>query len=68
MMVDSTLLMASSVIAGLKANQMDVAMVKVKQFLDYCAMHEDVVITYSASDMLLIVHSDVGCLNKKSCN
>jgi hypothetical protein len=39
-------------------------MERVKQLLDYCASQEEVVLTYHASDMVLAIHSDAGCLNE----
>ena len=51
--------------AAEQANPMDATMAKIKQFLDYCATHDDAVTMYWASDLLLVVHSDAGYLNKK---
>ncbi len=35
------------------------------QLLDYCATQEEAIITYSASKMILAVHSDAGYCNEK---
>ena len=35
-----------------------------KQFLDYTATHQDTILTYKASDMVLVVHSDESYLSK----
>jgi hypothetical protein len=40
-------------------------MKKVKQLLDYFAVQEEAIITYSASKMIINVHSDAGYLSKK---
>ncbi len=40
-------------------------MAKVKQLLDYCASHEEAIITYNASKMVLVVHSNAGYANEK---
>ncbi len=37
----------------------------VKQLLDYCATQEEAIITYTASKMILNVHSNAGHLNEK---
>jgi hypothetical protein len=48
---------------------MQKTMETVKQLLDYCATQEEAIITYSASKMILNVHSDTGYLNeKKACS
>jgi hypothetical protein len=40
-----------------------------KQFLDYMAMQEDVILTYRASNMVLAIHSNASYLSKpKSCS
>jgi hypothetical protein len=35
------------------------------QLLDYCTTQEEAIITYSASKMILAIHSDAGYCNKK---
>ena len=39
---------------------------KVKQFLDYVASHEEPVLTYSASEMVLAGHSDGSYLSERN--
>ena len=39
-------------------------MAKAKQLLDYLASQEEAILTYSASEMVLAVHSDAGYLNE----
>ena len=43
---------------------MEATMQEMKQLLDYVATQEDAVITFSASDMVLAVHSDASYLSK----
>ena len=62
--VDSTLLVPISAIAAQSANPTTDTLAQTKQLLDYIATQEDAVITYSASDMILNVHSDAGYLNE----
>ena len=49
--VDSTLPMALSTITAQQAKPINMTMAEVEEFIDYCAMHEDAVITYQASNM-----------------
>lgn len=62
--VDSTLLVPISAIASQTSNPTTETLAQTKQLLDYIATQEDAVITYSASDMILNVHSDAGYLNE----
>ena len=41
-------------------------MSKVKQFLDYCTMHNNPVLIYKASDIALALHSDADDLNEQN--
>jgi hypothetical protein len=41
-------------------------MAMVKQLLDYCATQEEAIITYTASKMILCIHSNAGYANKKN--
>jgi hypothetical protein len=44
-------------------------MTRCKQFLDYAATHQDTILTYKSSDMVLVVHSDASYLSKsKACS
>ena len=62
--VDSTLLAPISAIASQSAEPTEETMEHVKQFLDYLATQEEAVLTYSASDMVLAVHSDASYLSE----
>jgi hypothetical protein len=39
-------------------------MIKLHSFLDYAATHQDAIITYQASNMVLAVHSDASYLRE----
>jgi hypothetical protein len=62
--VDSTILTAISAIASQQATPTTDTLAKTKQLLDYLASQEEAILTYSASDMVLAVHSDAGYLNE----
>ncbi len=62
--VDSTMLMALSSIASNQAEPTKETMDNIKLFLDYAASHQDAILTYQASDMVLIVHSDASYLSE----
>jgi hypothetical protein len=62
--VDSTLLAPISAIASQSAEPTEETLEHVKQFLDYIATQEEAIITYSASDMILAVHSDASYLSE----
>eukprot|EP00956_Cyclotella_meneghiniana_P024798 scaffold50421_cov81-Cyclotella_meneghiniana.AAC.3 len=62
--VDSTLLAPISAIASQSAEPTEETMEHVKQFLDYLATQEEAILTYSASDMVLAVHSDASYLSE----
>ena len=62
--VDSTMLTALSAIASAQAEPTEDTMTRCKQFLDYAATHQDAIITYHASDMVLVVHSDASYLSE----
>jgi hypothetical protein len=64
--VDNTILTALSAIATEQANPTEQTLAKVKQLLDYCATQDDAIIEYSASKMILTVHSDAGYCNEKN--
>jgi hypothetical protein len=67
--VNSTMLIMLSTIASTQAEPTKDTMAQCKQFLDYAATHQDAIITYRRSDMVLIVHSDTSYLNKpKACS
>ena len=56
--VNLTMLVALSFIASEQASPTRATMKKLDQFLDYAASHEQAVLTYEASDMVLAVHSN----------
>ena len=62
--VDSTLATALSTIASQQANATEATMKACNQLLDYVATHPNAVLRYSASDMILAVHSDASYLSE----
>ena len=62
--VDPTMLVALSAIAAGQAAPTARTMEKCLYFLDYAATHPDAILTYSASDMILSVHSDASYLTE----
>ena len=62
--VDCTMLAALVSLATQQANPTKNTMKKVKQFLDYAVTHQDAIITYRASDMVIAVHSDASYLSE----
>ena len=56
--------MTLSAIASAQAEPTEETMTRCKQFLDYAATHQDAIITYKKSDMVLVVHSDASYLSK----
>ena len=62
--VDSTILTAISAIASQQAQPTEDTMKQTKQLLDYLASQEEAVLTYTASEMILAVHSDASYLNE----
>ncbi len=62
--VDSTMLTALSAIASAQAEPKEETMTRCKQFLDYAATHQDAILTYKASDMVLVIHSDMSYLSE----
>ena len=63
--VNPTILVALNAVATEQANPTQQTMAKLKQLLDYCALQEEAIITYQASDMILAVHNDAGYLNEQ---
>jgi hypothetical protein len=64
--VNHTILPALSSIATEQAKPMQRTMETIKQLLDNCSTQEEAVITYTASKMILCIHSDTGYCNKKN--
>ena len=62
--VDSTMLIALSVIVSAQAKPTEETMARCKQFLNYASTHQDAVFTYTRSDMVLVIHSDASYLSK----
>ena len=58
------MLVALSTIASEQASPTRATITKVDQFLDYAASQEHSVLTYEASDMFLVVHSDASYLSE----
>jgi hypothetical protein len=58
--VDSTILTSLSSLATKQAKPTQKTMETVKQLLDYGVTQEEAIITYSASKMILNVHSNAG--------
>ncbi len=64
--VDPTILPTLSAIGTKQATPTQTTMETIIQLLDYCATQEEAIITYSASKMILCIHSDVGYCNEKN--
>ncbi len=62
--VDLTMLMAFSTIAREPAKGMENTMLKMKQLLDYFALHPKATVQFNASDMVLNIYSDVSYISK----
>ena len=60
--VDSTMLVTLSAIASQQAKPTVETMQKTLKFLDYVSTHPDAILTFSASSMVLNVHSDASYL------
>jgi hypothetical protein len=58
------MLTALSAIASAQVEPTEETMTCCKQFLDYATTHLDAILTYKASDMILVVHSDASYLSK----
>ena len=60
------MLAALGPIAVQQAATTEATMKKVKQLLDYAYTHPDAIVTYTASDMVLVGHSDAYYLSKNN--
>jgi hypothetical protein len=60
--VDLTMLTALSSLTSTQAKPTKETMENIKLFLDYAASHQDAILTYQASGMVLIVHSNASIL------
>jgi hypothetical protein len=66
--VNTTILMAFSLIATKQVNPTQETIKRVKQLLDYSATQEDAIITYNASKIILAIHSNARYCNKKNAH
>jgi hypothetical protein len=67
--VDSTILTTLSALVFKQAAPTEKMMQKCLQFLDYAASQEDAIVTYQASDMRLVIHSNTLYLSEpKACS
>jgi hypothetical protein len=62
--VNSTMLTALSSIASAQAKPTEATMANVKHFLDYAATHQNAVLMYHASNMVLVIHSNASYLSE----
>ena len=62
--VDPTMMVALNSIASDQAASTEATLEKTLYFLDYVASHPDAVLTYTASDMVLNLHSDASYLSE----
>jgi len=62
--VDCTILPALSSLSSQQAEPTETTLQRAHQLLHYLASQEEAILTYSASDMVLAVHSDAGYLNE----
>jgi hypothetical protein len=62
--VDPTMLTSLSSMGSTQAESTEETMIKTHPFLDYVATHQDAIITYRASNMVLAVHSNASYLSK----
>ena len=62
--VDSTIVTALSASTSQQSKPTTDTLAKTRQLLDYLASQEEAVLTYTASEMVLAVHSDAGYLNE----
>jgi hypothetical protein len=58
------MLIALDSLATQQANPMQNTLKHVKHFLDYAMIHQDAIITYKSSNMILATHSDAYYLSK----
>jgi hypothetical protein len=58
------MLTALSAIASAQTEPTEETMSRCKQFHDYAATHQDAIITYKKSDMVLVVHSNASYLSE----
>jgi hypothetical protein len=67
--IDGTMLTPLSALASKQATPTEATMEKCLQFFNYAASQEDPILSYKASNMLLVIHSDTSYLSKpKACS
>ncbi len=64
--VNPTIFPTLSAIGTKQATPTQTTTETIKQLLDYCTKQEEMIITYSASKMILCIHSDAGYCNEKN--
>ncbi len=62
--VDPAMLTGLSPIASMQAEPTKETMIKTHDFLGYAATHQDAIVTFQASDMVLATHSDASYLSE----
>ena len=62
--VDCTMLTALGSLATQQASPTETTLARIHQFLDYALSHPNACITYRASDMILVAHSDASYLSE----
>jgi hypothetical protein len=62
--VDGTMLTPLSALASEQASPTELTMEKCLQFLDYAATQDDAILTYKASNMILVIHSNASYLSE----
>jgi hypothetical protein len=63
--VNSTMLISLHTTASAQVEPTKNTMTQCQQFLDYAATHQNAIITYKKSDMVLVVHSNASYLSKR---
>jgi hypothetical protein len=67
--VDGTMLTPLSTLASEQSAPTEATMKKCLQFLNYMASQDNAILTYKASDMVLVIHSDASYLSEpKACS
>eukprot|EP00804_Cyclotella_cryptica_P022655 CCRYP_012469-RC/>CCRYP_012469-RC protein AED:0.37 eAED:0.30 QI:0/0/0/1/0/0/2/0/432 len=64
--VDNTILLSLSAIASKQAHPTQLTQKRCQQLLDYCASHPDAIVRFTASDMVLNIHSDASYLSESN--
>jgi hypothetical protein len=62
--VDSIMLTPLSALTSKQASPTELTMEKCLQFLDYAATQDDAILTYKASNMILVIHSNASYLSE----